>query len=214
MAKKAIQIGEVMAELERQAPAATAESWDNVGLLAGDPAWTTTGAVVTIDLTRSALEAARKSGAGLIVTHHPSIFPRGRGLSRIVPGADGSLSRLLLEALAAKIAIAACHTNFDRCALEVVQAVSSGLGVTPKGRLIEEPGGSLRKLVVYVPEQHVEAVREAICQAGAGHIGRYDECSFGTPGEGTFRGGSGTKPFVGQPGKLEKALEVRLETVF
>src|SRR4051812_30741575 len=107
-----IPVREILRELEARAPAGTAESWDNVGLLAGDPDWEAAGAVVSIDLTPAALEAAEKSGAGLIVTHHPCIFPKGRGLSRVVPGTERSLSRLILDALTRKIAIVACHTNF------------------------------------------------------------------------------------------------------
>ena len=71
----------------------------------------------------------------------------------------------------------------------------------------------LVKLVVYVPETHAEAVREAVCQAGAGHIGNYGECTFGSAGMGTFRPEAGATPFIGQPGELERVPEVRLETV-
>jgi dinuclear metal center YbgI/SA1388 family protein len=213
-ARAKFHVREVLAELERRAPSGTAESWDNVGLLAGDSEWKTGGAVVSIDLTPAALRRARASKAGLIVLHHPAIFPKNRGLSRVVPGGEGSLSRLLLEAIRSRIAIVACHTNFDRCALEVVEAVSRGLGAVPKGRLIDDPSGVLKKLVVYVPRSHAEPVQSAIFEAGAGQIGDYGSCSFGCEGEGTFRGGAGTNPFIGKPGMLERAAEVRLETVF
>jgi dinuclear metal center YbgI/SA1388 family protein len=209
-----LSIADILSELERRAPSGTAEDWDNVGLLVGDPAWKTSGAVVSIDLTPQALAQAQKSGARLIVTHHPCIFPKGRGLSKLVPGPDGSLSRLMLEAIRTEIGVIASHTNFDRSALEVVEAVAQGLGVKPEGRLLEKGSGSLKKLVVFVPKTHVDAVREAICEAGAGKIGNYDQCSFGAEGQGTFRGGEGTRPFLGVSGVLEKAAEVRLETVF
>jgi hypothetical protein len=68
--------------------------------------------------------------------------------------------------------------------------------------------------VVFVPEGFVEAVRAAICEAGAGTIGGYDVCTFAVPGEGTFRGGDSTRPFLGKPGRLERVQELRLETVF
>jgi hypothetical protein len=69
------------------------------------------------------------------------------------------------------------------------------------------------KLVVYVPESHVDTVRSAICAAGAGHIGRYAECTFGVPGTGTFRPEEGAQPYIGTTGKLERVNEVRLETI-
>lgn len=210
-----LTVSQVLQDLERRAPSDTAEDWDNVGLLAGDPSWKTSGAVVTVDLTEQAIRLAKQRKYRLIVNHHPCIFPRSRGLSRVVAGMNrGGTSGLVFEAIRQGIAVIACHTNFDRCAMEVVQSVSEGLGVTPKGRLVDHPGGSLVKLVVFVPLTHVEQVREAICQAGAGKIGNYDFCTFGAEGEGSFRGGESTRPFLGKPGKLEKAREIRLETIF
>jgi hypothetical protein len=136
------------------------------------------------------------------------------GIHRLVPGGlPEDMSRLMLEALQNRIAIAACHTNFDRCAMEVVEAVSKGLGLAPKGRLVEKQKSALVKLVVFVPLSHVEQVREAMCVAGAGRIGNYDVCSFGTEGEGTFRGDASTDPFIGRPGSIERVKEVRLETI-
>jgi hypothetical protein len=108
----------------------------------------------------------------------------------------------------------ASHTNFDQGALEVVEAVSKGLDVTPLGRLHEKSSGQLLKLSVFVPADHADHVRLAICEAGAGKIGRYDFCTFQTLGEGTFRGSEGTAPFLGTPGVLERAKEVRLEVLF
>lgn len=211
--QKTISVGKVISHLESHAPSTTAEEWDNVGLLAGDPNWKTSGAIVCVDLTRDALEAAKAKGYKLIINHHPCIFPRSHGISRLVPGVDSGTNTLIFEAVRNGIAIAAYHTNFDKCALEVVRAVSEGLGVQPVGRLLDHPSGSLVKLVVFVPKSHAERVRNAICEAGAGHIGNYDFCTFNAPGEGTFRGNNSTRPFLGKPGKLEKAEELRVETI-
>src|SRR5690606_30753813 len=127
--------------------------------------------------------------------------------------AGPALSPLIFEAIREGICVVAIHTNFDQCALEVSQAISKGLGIEPRGRLHDSSSDSLTKLVVFVPKTHLEAVREAICEAGAGHIGNYDFCTFGTTGTGTFRGGEGTDPFIGKAGKLEQADEIRLETI-
>lgn len=75
------------------------------------------------------------------------------------------------------------------------------------------PEERLYKLVVYVPEAQADAVREAVCRAGAGHIGLYSDCTFSVRGEGTFRAGPFARPFLGDPGQLERVAEVRLETV-
>ncbi|MGK5082782.1 Nif3-like dinuclear metal center hexameric protein [Bdellovibrionota bacterium FG-1] len=214
MAKASLEISRVVEELERLAPSGTSEKWDNTGLLVGDPCWRTAGAVISVDLTAKAIETAVKRGYRLIVTHHPCIFPKSRGLQRLVPGPRSGISSLVFEAIRQGIAVACYHTNFDQCALEVVNTVSEGLGVVPRGRFLDSFDAVLIKMVVFVPESHAEKVRDALIQAGAGHIGHYDSCTFGTWGEGTFRGREGTHPFLGKPGQLEKVRELRLETVF
>jgi hypothetical protein len=71
-----------------------------------------------------------------------------------------------------------------------------------------------RKLVVFVPRQALDAVRDALFEAGAGRIGGYERCSWYTQGTGTFLGGEGTRPSSGTPGREERVAELRLETVF
>ena len=71
-----------------------------------------------------------------------------------------------------------------------------------------------RKLVVFVPREALADVREALFEAGAGRIGDYERCSFYTEGTGTFFGGEGTDPDVGQAGREQRVAELRLETVF
>jgi hypothetical protein len=71
-----------------------------------------------------------------------------------------------------------------------------------------------RKLVVFVPAEALDAVRDALFAAGAGRIGDYERCSWYTEGTGTFLGGPGTSPAVGEVGEEERVAELRLETVF
>jgi hypothetical protein len=71
-----------------------------------------------------------------------------------------------------------------------------------------------RKLVVFVPREALETVREALFAAGAGRIGDYERCSWYTAGTGTFRGGAGTDPMIGEAGREERVSELRLETVY
>jgi hypothetical protein len=71
-----------------------------------------------------------------------------------------------------------------------------------------------RKLVVFVPREALDPVRDALFAAGAGRIGDYERCSWYAEGTGTFFGGEGTEPSVGQPGREQRLAELRLETVF
>jgi hypothetical protein len=72
---------------------------------------------------------------------------------------------------------------------------------------------SRHKLVWFVPEEALDATREAVFRAGAGRIGDYERCSWYTAGTGTFEGGEGTAPAIGEAGREERAPELRVETV-
>jgi hypothetical protein len=69
------------------------------------------------------------------------------------------------------------------------------------------------KLVWFVPEEALDATCEAVFAAGAGRIGDYEHCSWYTAGTGTFLGREGTNPTIGEPGREERAPELRVETV-
>jgi hypothetical protein len=71
-----------------------------------------------------------------------------------------------------------------------------------------------RKLVVFVPPEALDAVRDALFAAGAGRTGDYERCSWYTEGTGTFLGGEGTDPSMGEKGREERVPELRLETVY
>jgi hypothetical protein len=71
-----------------------------------------------------------------------------------------------------------------------------------------------RKLVVFVPAEALDAVRDAVFEAGAGRIGDYERCSWYTEGTGTFFAGEAADPSVGEKGREERVPELRLETVF
>jgi len=71
-----------------------------------------------------------------------------------------------------------------------------------------------RKLVVFVPPESLDAVRDALFAAGAGRIGDYERCSWYTEGTGTFLGGEGAAPTIGEQGREERVTELRLETVY
>lgn len=91
------------------------------------------------------------------------------------------------------------------------KAVGKHLGGRPVGPpLVYRP---YLKLAVFVPVAALDRVREAICEAGAGFIGRYSHCTFSAPGTGTFKPHDGTRPYIGRVGHLEQVEEVRLETI-
>jgi dinuclear metal center YbgI/SA1388 family protein len=204
--------------MQRIAPVELAESWDNVGLLLGDPSAKLTGPVlVTIDLTESVMDEAIKMNAGAIVAYHPPIFSP---IKRLTAGT--SLSRSLLRAANASMAIYCPHTALDSAR----DGLSDWLAGTvmdpgaPKGadRRALLPRAERRddeqlKIVTFVPPNEVDRVREALASCGAGMIGLYRACAFASPGTGTFLAERGSSPAVGKTGELERVSELRLEMV-
>ncbi len=69
------------------------------------------------------------------------------------------------------------------------------------------------KLCVYIPESHLEQVKQALFAAGAGRIGDYDSCCFQLKGTGQFRPLAGSQPFIGRVGEVEQVVEYRVEMV-
>lgn len=70
------------------------------------------------------------------------------------------------------------------------------------------------KICFFVPSSHVEAVKQAMFNAGAGKIGDYDSCCWQTLGTGQFRPLSGSQPFIGEAGgEIETVEEYKVEMV-
>lgn len=205
---KTVTVGEIAGYLERFAPPALQESYDNAGLLLGSPAQQVNAVLVTLDVTEAVVEEAIRLNAGLIVAHHPLIFS---GLRRIT--GSNPVERIVEQAIRNNIAVYAAHTNLDSVSGGVNFKMAEKLGLG-NCRILQPAAGMLRKLVTFAPVAEAEKVRLAIFEAGAGHIGNYDQCSFNVEGNGTFRGGEAANPFVGQKGKLHTEPEVRIETIF
>lgn len=203
------RVRDVIAVLEAWAPPVLQESYDNSGLLVGDREAEVTGVVVSLDCTEEVVAEAVERGANLIVSHHPIVF---KGLKRFT-GAS-YVERTVMEAIRNGIQLYAIHTNLDNVADGVNERLASLVGCTPESQRILRPKASvLMQVVVYVPQDHTEVVQQAMFDAGAGHIGNYDECGWSVAGQGTFRPLTGAQPHSGQVGERKRADEVRLAIV-
>ena len=69
------------------------------------------------------------------------------------------------------------------------------------------------KISVFIPESHLDAVKTAMFEAGAGRIGDYDSCAWQCPGTGQFRPLQGSNPYLGQQGAIETVQEYKVEMV-
>lgn len=200
-------IKEIVNVFENFAPLPLQESYDNCGLQIGNPNTEATGALLCIDIVEETIDEAIRKNCNLIIAHHPLIFSGIKSLT-----GRNYVERTILKAIKNDIAIYAAHTNFDAVPQGVNQIICNKLGIkNPK--ILAPTKNQLVKLVVFVPKQYADAVREAIFCAGAGVIGAYDCCSFNIPGEGTFRAGENTNAFVGEKGKIHTEAEIRIETI-
>jgi len=203
-----MKIKEIISCIESYAPVSFQESYDNSGLITGDPAQEVKSALLCIDVTEEVINEAVKLHCGLIISHHPLVF---RPIKKLTD--DSWINRCLIKAIREKIALYAAHTNIDSVKQGVNARISEKIGLINL-EILAQRKDELRKLVFFVPSSHAEKVRNKVFEAGAGHIGNYDQCSFNTLGEGTFRGSENTNPFVGIRGEFHTEKEIRVETIY
>lgn len=198
----------IIAEIERFAPLAYQESYDNCGLLTGHQNQDVSGAILCLDCTEAVVEEAIQKKCNLIIAHHPIIFS---GLKKL--NGKNYVERTIIKAIQNNIAIYACHTNLDNVKLGVNKKIANKIGLI-NTQILAPKKSLLKKLVTFVPATHLNQVQESLFNAGAGNIGNYDSCSFILEGIGSFRGNEHSTPFIGQKGKLSLEKETRLELIF
>lgn len=203
-----LKIKEIVNFLENFASPALQESYDNAGLIIGDPEVEISSALVTIDVTEDVVDEAIKKDAGLIIAHHPVVFS---GLKKIT--GRNYVERTVLKAIKNDVAIYAAHTNLDAVTGGVNSKICEKLGLK-NCRVLQPVSGQLKKLVTFIPVEAAEKVRTAVFEAGAGHIGNYDYCGYNLEGTGSFRGGENSNPWVGERGQVHYEKEIRFEAIF
>lgn len=201
-------LGDVTALLDSWYPPQTADSWDAVGLVCGDPDAPVGRILLAVDPVTAVAEEAVAWEANLVVVHHPLFL---KGVSSVA--ATTPKGRVVHRLLGAGCALFTAHTNADAPVGGVSESMALALGLTGIEPLEADPGEPLDKLVVFAPADAAEAVREALAAAGAGAIGDYEACTFTSPGQGRFRPLEGASPAIGHVGSLEVVDEVRIETV-
>jgi dinuclear metal center YbgI/SA1388 family protein len=201
-----ITVGEIVAGLLERFPRTWAESWDRVGLVAGDPATEARSVFVTLDLDREAYDAARSAGVDLVVTHHPPFLESVGDLTRPVGAAAHAW-----DAVREGMAVASFHTNLDRSPAGA-SALPLALGLEP-GEPLEHGEVVVDLVTAYVPAEALDEVVSAMGRAGAGRIGEYERCAFESEGVGHYIPLTGSSPATGTPGSPSREPERRVEMV-
>lgn len=203
-----LTVGDVVARLAAATHPERAASWDAVGLQVGDPDTPVNSVAVVHEVTESVTVRLEASPVDLVVSYHPLLF---RPAARLVPGRSpaGRATRLLRAA----VAVVVSHSDFDAMPGGMSDAMADALGLADVSGFAPVVAADQVKLVTFAPEASVEALVEALVDAGAGRIGGYQRCAFTVGGVGRFVAGDSTRPVVGTAGSANAEQEVRLEMV-
>ena len=203
-----ITVQTVIDAMDAWAHPGLAYSWDKAGLATGHPHQKVTKVATALTITSEVLRDAKRKKADMIVSHHPVIWEPLTTLRL-----DQGLSKLYTEIVKAGIACYSAHTNLDVAPGGVNHILAKRLGLQNLRPLFPAPQAQQFKLVTFVPESHLAAVREAVSEAGAGTIGDYTHCSFSTPGTGTFKPNDQATPYSGKRKIVNEEPEARFETL-
>jgi len=206
--KKTLTNSDIFQLIEEWAPTHLAYEWDNVGLQIGTYNNPVTKVMITLDVLESVVDEAIANDVNLIIAHHPLLFKSIKQVNMDTPQ-----GRVMQKLIKHDITVYAAHTNLDIANGGVNDMLCDVLGIQSEDILIPTETEKLYKIAVYVPLTHMEEVREALGNSGAGHIGNYSHCTFQAKGQGTFKPLEGTNPFIGSTDEMEFVDEVRMETI-
>jgi dinuclear metal center YbgI/SA1388 family protein len=194
--------------IESKVPLEFQEDYDNSGVILGNSQQEIRAVLLCLDITEPILDEAISKGCNMIISHHPLIF---KGVKRLT-GSDAE-QRMIIKAIQNNIVIYALHTNLDNSFDGLNALLCKKLGIF-NYKILLPSGNQLNKLVTFCPNEYAEKVRTSLFNAGAGHIGNYDCCSYNIRGQGTFRASEDATPFVGETNKLHFEDETRIEVIF
>lgn len=201
-------IKEVTDFLETIAPLSYQESYDNSGLIIGNYKNEIKGILISFDCTEDIIKEAISKNCNLIISHHPLIFS---GIKKI--NGNSFIDKIIISAIKNDISIYAIHTNIDNIITGVNKILCDKLNLINHKIMIPQTG-LLRKLITFCPDDYAEKVRQQLFEAGAGHIGNYNSCSYNTVGYGTFKALDGANPFVGEKNNIHKENETKIEVIY
>ena len=136
------KISDLLSHLNKKAPLDLTETWDNTGLLIGSKLWSFAKAVISTDLSLDCLNRAKESGSGLIVVHHPPIFPKAAPMNSLTDSTNlHSLKSLIFQLLQEKISLICLHSNFDKGSETVAVQIAEALQLKISSRIAPDDRG-------------------------------------------------------------------------
>jgi dinuclear metal center YbgI/SA1388 family protein len=199
-----MNVGELSRLLDGIAPYRWAFPFDRVGLLVGTSSQPANRLAVTLDPSVEAVEFCLANGVEALIAHHPIIWD---------PIAQLGPQEAVVKAVRGGLAVFGFHTNWDAGPGGINDTLAELLELTQIRPIGQSVPLEVVKATFFVPSEDADSVLRAAAAAGAGEIGLYTHCSFQVEGEGTFWGWEGSRPAVGESGRLERVTEKRLEMV-
>lgn len=202
------RLADVVHLLERRYPPSTAESWDAVGLVTGDPDQPVRRVLFAVDPVAAVVDEAIAWEADLVVTHHPLLLRPVHSIA-----ATTFKGALLHRLVRSGVGLFTAHTNADAVTGGVADALADVLGLVGTVPLDAAPAEPLDKHVVFTPVGDAERLVDALAAAGAGALGEYTRCAWTSTGEGTFTPSPAATPTIGSAGEASRVVEARVEMV-
>ena len=199
---------DVIKYLEAWAPKGIAWERDNIGLQVGDPKIKVKNILLSLDLSEEVIETAKKENCNLIINHHPLLFYPLKNLDV----SKNRISKMIQMLIKNDMTLYSAHTNLDFTKHGVSYQLANRLQLK-NIRFLKNLSRNQVKLIVFVPETHLNNVAEAIHNTGGGIINEYSHCSFRTGGTGAFKGSDKSNPSVGKKLTLETVEEIKFEVL-
>lgn len=196
-------------KFEQEVPTWLAMDKDPIGLHVGDLRRTVKKIMVTLDVRPEVVEEAIKENVDFILAHHPPIY---RPIARL--DLSDAQNQMYAQLIKHDITVYAAHTNLDNANNGMNDWLAEMLQLEDVEIMDVTKTIHLKRLNVYVPYTHVEQVRHAMTNAGAGHITNdYRDCSYSVSGVGRFTPVQSAQPTIGEVGKPEEVAEERIEVI-
>lgn len=203
-----VKCSNIIRVMEKIAPTSLAEKWDNVGLQVGDTSRAVKKVMICLELNNDVMDEAIEKDVDMIITHHPLIFKPLKNLVSSDP-----IVRIISKLIKNDICLYSSHTNLDNVDGGTSDYFAELLNIRDLSTLTISHTKKYYKLVVFIPDSHLEGVSNAIGIAGAGQIGNYSHCTFQSKGMGTFKPLEESNPYIGKAGEIERVSEYKLEAI-
>jgi hypothetical protein len=202
-----VDVRDVMDALEETLPAGLEPEGGPWRLLVGSERSPVKRVMCAVELSGPVVEAATSTSSQLLIAHRTHLLD---GIAARID-TDAPAGRIASTALGAGLNIARCGEGAEAAIGGTADLASRHLGLRGAVPLKSSRGPCVAKVVVFVPDEALEAVFEAMARAGAGASSRYTHASFRAGGTGTFFPGEGANPYSGEKGRLNMVEETRLE---